>query len=391
MSTQMSMQMADVTNRVAGTVAPGFEPVRERFAANFLRDDHCREVGAALTVFQGERCVVDVWAGHMDAGGEQPWRKDTLLNVYSTTKGMVACCIALLVDRGALRYDDTVASVWPEFAQNGKQHITIEQVLSHQAGLPAFEAPTTLEDLYDWHARCAALAGQKTRWTPGEKTAYHPITYGYLAGEIVRRVSGHSVGEFLQKELALPLQADFFIGLEPELDRRVATTLAPKNLIDPSALPAIEETRLSVTNPMLNPRAANTAQWRRAEMPALNGHASADAIARVYAMLANGGTFARRRLLSPATIERMTQVRSDRMDLTLGMAASWAAGVVLNGTTTFFGPNPRSYGHSGWGGSFGCADQEKRLAIGYVCNQMGPALVGDVRARELCAAVYSCL
>lgn len=387
----MSAHMNIQANRVAGTVAPGFEPVRERFAANFLRDDHCREVGAALSVFHGERCVVDVWAGHMDAGGAQPWRKDTLLNVYSTTKGMVACCIALLVDSGALRYDDTVASVWPEFAQNGKQHITIEQALSHQAGLPAFEQPTTLEDLYDWHARCAALAEQKTRWTPGEKTAYHPITYGYLAGEIVRRVSGHSVGEFLQKELALPLEADFFIGLEPALDRRVATTLAPKSLIDPSALPSIEETRLSVTNPMLNPRAANTAPWRRAEMPALNGHASADAIARIYAMLANGGTFARRRLLSPATIERMTRVRSDRMDLTLGMPANWAAGVVLNGTTTFFGPNPRSYGHSGWGGSFGCADPDRRLAIGYVCNQMGPDLVGDARARELCAAIYGCL
>lgn len=262
----MSAHMNIQANRVAGTVAPGFEPVRERFAANFLRDDHCREVGAALAVFHGERCVVDVWAGYMDAGGAQPWRKDTLLNVYSATKGMVACCIALLVDRGALRYDDTVATVWPEFAQNGKQHITIEQVLSHQAGLPAFEQPTTLEDLYDWHARCAALAGQKTRWTPGEKTAYHPITYGYLAGEIVRRVSGHSVGEFLQKELAMPLEADFFIGLEPALDRRVATTLAPKNLIDPSALPSLEETRLSVTNPMLDPRAANTAQWRRAEI-----------------------------------------------------------------------------------------------------------------------------
>ena len=189
----------------------------------------------------------------------------------------------------------------------------------------------------------------------------------------------------------MPLEADFFIGLEPALDRRVATTLAPKNLIDPSALPSLEETRLSVTNPMLDPRAANTAQWRRAEMPALNGHASADAIARIYAMLANGGTFARRRLLSPATIERMTQVRSDRMDLTLGMPANWAAGVVLNGTTTFFGPNPRSYGHSGWGGSFGCADPDRRLAIGYVCNQMGPDLVGDVRARELCAAIYGCL
>jgi CubicO group peptidase (beta-lactamase class C family) len=387
----MSTQLQSPPDTVAGHVAAGFEPVREQFAANFQRDDHCREVGAALSVFHGERCVVDLWGGYADAARAHPWRKDTLLNVYSTTKGVVATCIALLVDRGVLRYEDTVASVWPEFGQNGKQQVSIAQVLSHQAGLPAFEEPTTVADLYDWHARCAALARQKPRWTPGEKTAYHPITYGYLAGEIVRRASGRSVGEFLQQELALPLEADFFIGLEPARDRRVAATLAPKNMIDPSALPPIEETRLSVTNPLLHPKAANTAEWRRAEIPALNGHASAEAIARIYAMLANGGVFQRRRLLSPATIARMTRVLSDRLDLTLGMPANWAAGVVLNGTTTFFGPNPRAYGHSGWGGSFGCADPDRQLAIGYVCNQMGPDLVGDVRARELCAAIYGCL
>jgi len=387
----MSAQPIPV-NPISGTVAPGFEPVRERFAANFQRDDQCREVGAALTVFHGERCIVDLWAGHMDASRVQPWHKDTLLNVYSTTKGIVAVCVAMLVERGVLSYDDTVAKVWPEFAHNGKQLITIAQVLSHQAGLPAFDEPTTIKDLFDWHGRCAALARQKPRWVPGEKTAYHPITYGFLAGEIVRRASGRrSIGEFVQQELATPLAADFFIGLEPALQRRAAETLMPKNLVDPSALPSIEETRGSVTNPMLHPQAANTAAWRQAEMPALNGHASAEGIARIYAMLANGGVFERHKLLSPATITRMTQVLSNRLDLTLGMEANWAAGVVLNGTTTFFGPNPRAYGHSGWGGSFGSADPDRRLAIGYVCNQMGPDLVGDVRARELCAAIYSCL
>jgi CubicO group peptidase (beta-lactamase class C family) len=387
----MSAQL-EQDHAVAGTVAPGFEPVRERFAANFRRNDPCREVGAALAVFLGERCIVDLWSGHMDASRTQPWRKDTLLNVYSTTKGIAAVCVATLVERGVLSYDDTVASVWPEFAHNGKQAITIAQVLSHQAGLPAFDEPTTLQDLYDWHGRCAALARQKPRWVPGEKTAYHPITYGYLAGEIVRRASGRrSIGEFVQQEIATPLAADFFIGLDPALHRRAAETLAPKNLIDPSALPSIEETRGSVTNPLLHPLAANTAAWRQAELPALNGHASAEGIARIYAMLANGGAFAGRRLLSSATIDRMMRVLSKRMDLTLGMEASWAAGVVLNDTTTFFGPNPRTYGHSGWGGSFGCADPERRLAIGYVCNQMVPDLVGDVRARELCAAIYGCL
>jgi CubicO group peptidase (beta-lactamase class C family) len=387
----MSTQLQSPPDTVAGHVAAGFEPVRERFAANFQRDDHCREIGAALTVFQGEQCVVDLWAGYADAARVRPWRKDTLINVYSTTKGIAAVCVAMLVDRGAFSYDDTVASVWPEFAQNGKERVTIAQLLSHQAGLPAFEDPTSVADLYDWHRTCAALARQKPRWTPGEKTAYHPITFGYLAGEIVRRASGRSVGQFLQKELALPLEADFFIGLDPALDRRVAELVAPKNLMDPSSLPVIEETRLSVTNPMMHPLQARTSEFRRAEVPALNGHGSADGIARIYAMLANDGAFQRRRLLSPATIERMTQVRSDRLDLTLGMAVGWAAGVVLNGTTTFFGPNPRTFGHSGWGGSFGCADREQRLAIGYVCNQMGPDLVGDVRARELCATIYECL
>jgi len=387
----MSTQLQSPPDAVTGHVAPGFEPVREQFAANFLRDDHCREVGAALSVYQGERCVVDLWGGHADAARMHPWRKDTLVNVYSTTKGIAAACVAILVDRGALSYDATVASVWPEFAQNGKQHVTIAQLLSHQAGLPAFDDPTSLPDLYDWHARCAALARQKPRWTPGEKTAYHPITFGFLAGEIVRRASGLSIGEFLQKELALPLEADVFIGLEPALDRRVAELLAPKNLVDPSGLPVIEETRGSVTNPMLHPQQAMTSEFRRAELPALNGHASADGIARIYAMLANNGPFQRRRLLSAATVDVMARVRSDRLDLTLGMPVGWAAGVVLNGTTTFFGPNPRTFGHSGWGGSFGCADREQQLAIGYVCNQMGPDLVGDVRARELCAAIYGCL
>lgn len=387
----MNTRLQSPPDTVAGRVAAGFEPVREQFAANFLRDDHCRELGAALVVFKGEECVVDLWGGFADAALVHPWRKDTLINVYSTTKGIAATCIALLVDRGVFGYDDAVASVWPEFAQNGKQHVTVAQLLSHQAGLPAFEDPTSLADLYDWHARCAALARQKPRWTPGEKTAYHPITFGHLAGEIVRRASGLSIGEFLQRELALPLGADFFIGLEPALDRRVAELLAPKNLMDPRGLPVIEETRGSLTNPVMLPQQATTSEFRRAELPALNGHASADGIARIYSMLASDGAFQRRRLLSPATIDRMTQVRSDRLDLTLGMPVGWAAGVVLNGTTSFFGPNPRTFGHSGWGGSFGCADRERRLAIGYVCNQMGPDLVGDVRARELCAAIYACL
>jgi CubicO group peptidase (beta-lactamase class C family) len=376
---------------IDGEVVPGFERVRECFERNFHRADDRREVGAALTVFHRGRCVVDLYGGLSDPQTARVWRPDTLVNVYSSTKGVVAFCVALLVDRGVLRYEDPVARVWPEFAQGGKGRITIGQVLSHQAGLPAFDEPTSLADLYDWDARCAALAAQRPRWAAGERSGYHPVTFGFLAGEIVRRASGRSVGEFLAEEIAAPLQADFFLGLPAKLDRRVARLIPPVHLIDPAMIPLPPETQLSVTNPALQPDWANTSAWRRAELPALNGHASAQALARIYAVLAHDGEFAGRRLISAATIERMSAAQSRRVDLTLGFEIEWAHGVARDGGTGFFGPNPHSFGHSGWGGSFGCADPEQRLAIGYVCNQMGPDLVGDSRARDLCHAVYQCL
>jgi CubicO group peptidase (beta-lactamase class C family) len=379
------------TPHIDGEVAPGFERVRECFERNFHRQDERREVGAALTVFHRGHCVADLFGGLRDPQTAHPWRPDTLVNVYSSTKGVVAFCIALLVDRGVLRYEDPVARVWPEFAQSGKERITIGQVLSHQAGLPAFDEPTSLADLYDWDARCAALAAQRTRWTAGERTGYHPVTFGFLAGEIVRRASGRSVGEFLAAEIATPIKAGFYIGLPAKLDSNVARLVPPVHLIDPAMIPLPPETQLSVTNPALNPEWANTTGWRRAELPALNGHASAHALARIYAVLANGGEFAGRQLISSATIERMSAVQSRRVDLMLGFEVEWANGVARDGGTGFFGANPRSFGHSGWGGSFGCADPEQRLAIGYVCNQMGPDLVGDSRARDLCHAVYQCL
>ncbi|HKZ73850.1 MAG TPA: serine hydrolase domain-containing protein [Steroidobacteraceae bacterium] len=376
---------------VHGEAAPGFERVRECFAANFERTDDRREIGAAFTVYAGGRRVVDLWGGIADPQRPTPWTADMLVNVYSTTKGIAALCLAMLVDRGLVRYEDTMASIWPQFAQAGKSGVTVRQVLSHQAGLPAFDEPITTADLYDWDARCAALAAQRPRWTPGENTGYHPVTFGFLAGEIVRRVTGLTLGQFLTREIATPLAADFFVGLPGSLDARVARIVAPQNAIDPTLIPLPPETRGSVTNPIMDPQKANTVPWRRAELPALNGHASARGIARIYAVMANGGELEGRRLLSAGSLERMTAVQSRRPDLTLGIALEWAHGVALNGGTGFFGPNPRSYGHAGWGGSFGCADPDRRLGIGYVLNQMGPDLVGDVRARALCEAVYECL
>lgn len=376
---------------IRGEAARGFERVRECFAANFERDDERRELGAAFTAYVGGRCVLDLWGGSRNARGTKPWNADTLVNVYSTSKGIAALAVALLVDRSRIRYEDPVASVWPEFAQAGKESVTVGQVLSHRGGLPAFEEPTSSDDLYDWDARCAALARQPPRWPPGTASGYHPITFGYLAGEIVRRMSGISIGRFVAREIAAPLGADFFIGLPAALDVRTAELIAPASAIDPASIPLPPQTRGCVTNPAMDVAHAATQAWRRAELPALNGHASARGIARIYAAMSGGGTLDGRRLLSAATLERMSEVQNREPDLTLGLPLEWARGVVCNGATGFYGPNPRTFGHSGWGGSFGCADPDADVAIGYAMNRMGPDLVGDARGRALCDALYECL
>ena len=374
-----------------GSVAAGFEPVLECFESNFRRDDERREIGAALCVFHRGHCVVDLHGGFAEPDRSRSWNADTLVNVYSTTKGIVALCVALLVHRGVVRYEDRVASLWPEFAKGGKGNITISHLLSHQAGLPAFDEPIGLEDLFDWKGRCEALAAQSPRWVAGEHSGYHPVTFGFLVGEVIRRATGRTASQFVASELAQPLRAEFCIGVPATREGKVASIVAPKQMIDPAMIPLPPETRLAITNPALQPQWANLAAWRRAELPALNGHSSGRALARLYAVLANGGEFDGTKLLSGNSVERMSEVQSKRVDLMLGFEVEWAQGVARNGATGFFGPNPRSFGHSGWGGSFGCADPDERLSIGYVCNQMGPDLVGDTRARALCDTVYQCL
>ena len=289
---------------------------------------------------------------------------------------------------GVLRYEDRVVSVWPEFAATGKHDATVGDVLSHEVGLPAFDQPMARESLYDWDGCCRALAAQAPRWRAGEKTGYHAVTYGYLAGELVRRAAGVSVARFLANEITAPLEADFTIGVRRQHAARIADTIAPAQLIDPSLIPLPEETRGVLTNPALHPAWANLPEWRAAELPAVNGHASAQGVARLYAPLANAGVFAHHLALGPDALKAMITPRPLRVDLTLGLPLQWARGVALNGNTGFLGPNPGAFGHSGWGGSFGCADPDEHLAIGYVCNQMGPDLAGDPRARALCTAIY---
>lgn len=373
---------------IFGTVAPGFEAAREAFAENFAREGDYQEVGASFAAFHRGQCVVDLWGGHADRARTRVWTRDTLGNVWSTTKGITATAVAILVDRGALRYEDKVASLWPEFAQNGKGGVTVAQILSHQAGLPGFVEPTTVEDQCDWQGCCAKLARQAPVWEPGTATSYHAMTFGWLAGEIVRRAAKTSIGRFIRDGIAKPLDADLFVGLPESADARAADMIGPKRIVDISALPLPDAARMALVNPQQDPEAPNTRAWRAAEIPAANGQASAAGLARLYAALANGGTLDGVKLLSREAVARMTAPATSggRQDMFLGFADFWGMGMALN-TPGIYGPNPRAFGHSGWGGSFGCADPDAGVAIGYVCNQMGPELVGDPRTAGLCKAV----
>jgi len=371
---------------ILGTCDPAFKAVRDVFAETFAAAEPYRNIGASLCVYRRGSCVIDLHGG--SAGPQRPWTGDTLVNIWSATKGVTAIAVAMLVDEGLLSYQDPVARHWPEFAQAGKQDITVAQILSHQSGVNGFDVPTAVDDLYDWNLTTSRLAAQQPFWSPGEATSYHAVTFGYLAGEVVRRVSRKSIGAFVADRIRKVLQADVFIGVPDGERTRIAAVVPPK-----AARPLAEGMNplaaRAVANPRLQADLPNNSGWIAAEMPAVNGHASATGLAKLYGAVANGGQSGALPLLSRAGVERMREPLSTRADLMLG-ARTWGAGVVLNSEGNY-GPNKLAFGHTGWGGSFGCADLEHGLGIGYVHNQMGPDVVGDPRGISLCRAIYGCL
>lgn len=374
------------TISISGSVAPGFERARDAFAVNFEREGDYQETGAALTAYRGGELVVDLWGGWADAARTRPWTRETLINVWSSTKGVTATALAVLVDLGLIDYDDPVAKVWPEFAQAEKAAVTVAQLLSHQAGLPGFAKATTIADQLDFAGCVGKLERQTPVWEPGKATSYHAMTYGWLAGEVIRRVSGKSPGAFIAEAVAGPLGADIFVGLPASEELRVAEILAPKSQAEvPSLSPAA---MMALTNPAQSPTAPNDRAWREAEIPAANGLANAAGLARLYAALVGGGALDGARILSADGVRRMTApaTTDGRIDLLLGFTDTWAMGMALN-RPGIYGTNRDAFGHSGWGGSFGCADPDAGVAIGYVCNQMGPELVGDPRTAGLCQAI----
>jgi CubicO group peptidase (beta-lactamase class C family) len=380
-------------NGVEGECDPRFAGVRDAFRASF---DAGREVGASFAATMDGRVVVDLWGGHADAAGTRPWRRDTIVNVFSTTKAMTALCAHLLVDRGRLDLDAPVARYWPEFAVAGKETLPVRHLLTHQAGLAALHARLPTEALYDWACMTDALAAEAPWWEPGSASGYHAVTFGYLVGEVIRRITGRTLGAFFRDEVAGPLGADFHIGLAASEDGRVAEMIGPKpeELAAAGAAATLDPESLLgkvMGNPAVSPDVANRTAWRRAEIPAANGHGNARSVARVMTALACGGTLDGVRLLGAETLSNATEEQWFGNDLVLGLPMRWGLGFMLAHAGLPLGPSSRAFGHGGWGGSLGIADPDARVAWAYVMNKMTPGTTGDSRAAAPVAALYASL
>ena len=374
------------TIELHGDCDPRFAPLRDAFARNW--SDH-GEVGASLCVVERGRTVVDLWAGWADESRSRPWRRDTIANVYSTTKGVAAVAAAILADRGALDVQRPVAHYWPEFAQAGKAQITVHQLLTHEAGLVGIDEELPDGAVLDWDRMVAALERQAPAWEPGQGLGYHAITYGWLVGEVVRRIDGRTCGQFVRDEIAAPLGVDFYIGL-PESEDACTAELIPAPGTGGLGIPpeGLAAKALGLAAPRLAGD-VNSREWRAAELPAANGHGNARALATIYGALAADGA----PLLSPDGVEQAARHRITADDLVLGFEVRRALGFILStpGGRYEWGPNPRTFGHSGAGGSLAFADPDRQIGFGYVMNQMSAGLGADPRWKPMLDALYASL
>jgi CubicO group peptidase (beta-lactamase class C family) len=388
--------MSGNETQVHGHCDARFTAVRRAFEENFGERG---ELGAAVAVTVGGRTVVDLWGGWADAAHSRPWERDTLVNVWSTAKGPVALCAHILADRGLLDLEAPVAAYWPEFAAAGKEKVLVRHLLSHRAGLAGLREPHSLEQLRDWELTTQRLAAAEPWWEPGTRSGYHALTYGHLVGEVIRRVSGLRPGAFLAREVTGPLGVDFRIGLPEQDADRVAELIPPE--VPASSEQAAVFAQLApaaiaaLTNPAVSAAEANTAGWRAAEIPAANGHGTARAVAGLYGVFAGRGSYGGRRLLSPEAAERVREGQGSCRDLVLGAGfeheTEVGLGLWLSGPDGSYGPNPRAFGHDGFGGSCGLADPEAGVSLGYVMNRMGPRIANDPRKMALVDALYGAL
>jgi CubicO group peptidase (beta-lactamase class C family) len=354
-----------------------FARVRQAFAENFTdRGD----IGACFAATVEGEFVVDLWGGHCDAQRQRPWQEDTIINVFSSTKTMTFLCALMLADREQLNLEAPVADYWPEFAANGKAGVLVKHLLSHSAGLPGFSRPMAPDELYDWDLCCADLAAQESWWEPGTQSGYHAITQGYLIGEVVRRVSGQSIGRYFKAEVADRVGADFHIGLDPAdfartADLVAAQEVAPLLEMDPESIPGRVFAGLDIS-----PETTTSAGWRQAEIPAANGHGNARSIVRAQTALANGGSAFGVELLSRGGCARALQPQTEGPDLVLGLAIKYAMGYGLPTADVPVSPNANTLFWGGAGGSTVMVDTDSRTCFSYVMNQMDNIIIGAATA-----------
>ena len=382
-------------SNLQGRAVAGFEPVREAFARCF--EEH-GDVGASVCVYVDGRSVVDLWGGVADPRSGRPWSEQTLAPVFSATKGITAVCVNQLIERGSLELDAPIARYWPEFGANGKNSITLRDVLTHRAGLAAVDGKLSLDEVYAWTPVCEAIAAQEPNWEPGTAHGYHARSYGWILGEVVRRVTGGSLGCYLAEQMAIPHALDLYIGLPAQLEPRVATLIPEPEPGDPEER-ALRD-RLMGPDTLLGQVLSgpsnlfsygemwNTREMHAAELPSSNGICSARSLARMYAMLIDQVDGVR--LLQPETLARAARVAVDGPDRVIMIRTSFGLGFSL---PPMLGAACRagSFGHPGAGGSLAFADPGSRMTLAYIPNRMRTGLTGDVRAQSLVEAAYACV
>ncbi|MFV3410932.1 EstA family serine hydrolase [Pseudomonas nitroreducens] len=377
-----------------GHCDPRFTPVADAFSALF---EDPQERGAALCIQVGGETVVDLWAGSAGKDPGQDWQADTLLNLFSCTKTFAAVAVLQLVGEGRLELDAPVARYWPEFEQAGKQNISVRQLLCHRAGLPAIREPLAPEALYDWSTMTAALAAETPWWTPGAEHGYAPITYGWLIGEVIRRVDGREPGTAIVERTARPLGLDFHIGLDDAEFHRVAHIARGKGNLGDAAAQRLLRTMMTdaaalstraFTNPPSVLTSTNKPEWRRMSQPAANGHGNARSLAGFYSGLLQG------KLLDDALLAELTREHAVGEDRTLLTCTRFGLGCMLDQPSVAnatYGLSPQAFGHPGAGGSIGFADPDRQLAFGFVVNTLGPYVLMDPRAQRLARLAGDCL
>lgn len=372
---------------VHGSCDPRFEKMREILAANLQSG---ADVGASAAVMLDGEMVVDLWGGFADEARTAPWQADTITNVWSSTKTMMALSALMLFDRGELDFDAPVAQYWPEFAANGKEGVLVRHLMSHTSGVSAWAQPVQVSDIYDWEKSTSMLAAQAPWWEPGTASGYHALNQGHLVGEVIRRITGMKLGEFFRTQVGEPLGVDFHIGLAPSEFGRVANVISPPPLpIDISLLDPDMIVVKTFTGPAPDASEAWTSQWRQADIGAANGHGNARSVALAQSAISNGGVVNGVRLLSQDAIDQIFRVQSDGPDHVLMMPVKFGIGFGLPNETVPHLPAGRKVCFwGGWGGSAVVNDLDNRMTVTYMMNRMAEGLLGDDRGFSLIRAAF---